>query len=242
MVESRLQAQPVGPVTAGSMGSIELLGRAIHRVRNLLMSVRGYAELISMAESADPDHRRWATRIVEQVDRLEALQARVDGAMREEPQSGVHSMAMIARSAVQRSEQRLKDQASEVEVIVEVVEDLIVEADGEDLAEAIAALLDNAREAAVENGSAPVELSLRSEADGGWVLQVTDSGPGLQASDRTRLGEAFFTRKAGHLGLGLFLSQTLLERHGMQLELDRSNNDRTVASIRERRMPAGGIR
>ena len=96
MVDPRLQPQVSEPVPAGS---VELLGRAIHRVRNLIMSVRGYAELIAMSHLGDPDHRRWAARIVEQVDRLEALQSRVDGALREYPEIVTQHTLMRAAAA-----------------------------------------------------------------------------------------------------------------------------------------------
>jgi signal transduction histidine kinase len=240
MVESRLQPQ-LGSQTP--MGSVELLGRAIHRVRNLLMSVRGFAELIAISTVGDPEHRRWAARIVDQVDRLEALQSRVDGALRVAAEPGYHSMAMVARAAAERSRARLQGDAAEISVEVRVVEDLLVQVDGEDLAEAVSALIDNAREAAAESGSAePVEIRLGPDTDQDWALQIRDRGRGLAPEDQTRLGEAFFTRKAGHLGLGLFLSHALLDRHAMQLDIDTSGRDGTVATIRERRMPAGGNR
>lgn len=240
MVESRLQPRTSQAVP---VGSVELLGRAIHRVRNLMMSVRGYAELISLSSDGDDDHRRWAGRIVDQVDHLEALQSRVDGALRESPELDYHSMAMIARAAVERSRLRCSGPGAEVGVRVRVHEDLVVEADGEDLAEAIAALVDNAREAAAEcPDPVPVELRLTSDKSGGWRLEITDRGPGCRAEDEARLGEPFFTRKAGHLGLGVFLSRSLLDRHGMQVEFDRASRGGTVATIRERRRPAGGTR
>ena len=238
MVESRLQPRASQPVPAGS---VELLGRAIHRVRNLMMSVRGYAELIAISSVGDDDHRRWAGRIVEQVDRLEALQSRVDGALRESPELASHSLAMIARAAVERSSYRMGGEAAEIGVRVKVSEDVVLEADGEDLAEAIAALIDNAREASADSGS-DVELWLGTEGTDSWTLKVVDTGPGCPDRDRTRLGEPFFTRKAGHLGLGLFLSRSLLDRHGMQLDFEVASGGGTVATIRERRRTAGGTR
>jgi signal transduction histidine kinase len=240
MVESRLQPQLGNRTPAGS---VELLGRAIHRVRNLLMSVRGFAELIAISSVGDPEHRRWAGRIVEQVDRLESLQSRVDGALRVAAEPGYHSMAMIARAAVERSRSRIQGPAAEIPVEVRVVEDLVVRVDGEDLAEAVAAVIDNAREATANSGSTdPVEVQLSSDTDQEWALHIRDRGQGLAPEDQSRLGEAFFTRKAGHLGLGIFLSQALLDRHGMQLDIEASGRGGTVARIRERRMPAGGNR
>jgi len=240
MVESRLQPQVSQPVP---VGSVELLGRAIHRVRNLMMSVRGYAELIAMSSVGDEDHRRWARRIVEQVDRLEALQSRVDGALRESPELGSHSLALVARAALDRSTQRLTEGAARIGVRLVLGTDRVIETDGEDLAEAIAILLDNAREATADTDpSGEVELRLGTDEAGDWCLQVADLGPGCGEDDLARLGEPFFTRKAGHLGLGLFLSRSLLDRHGMQLDFEVARGGGTVATIRERRTSAGGTR
>jgi signal transduction histidine kinase len=240
MVESRLQPRVSQPVPEGS---VELLGRAIHRVRNLMMSVRGYAELIALSSDGDDDHRRWAGRIVEQVDRLEALQSRVDGALRESPELGQHSMAVITRAAIERSERRVAEGARPVEVHLHVQEDLVVNVDGEDIAEAVAALIDNAREAAAEcTEPSGVEITLGCDPGDAWQLQIIDRGSGCGARDQSRLGEPFFTRKSGHLGLGLFLSRSLLDRHGMQLDFGPASDGGTVATIRERRRPAGGTR
>ena len=127
MAESRLQPRVSQPVPEGS---VELLGRAIHRVRNLMMSVRGYAELIALSSDGDDDHRRWARRIVDQVDHLEALQSRVDGALRESPELGYHSMQVITRAAIERSERR-RAGGPDVSVRIRVDEDFVVEVDGE---------------------------------------------------------------------------------------------------------------
>jgi signal transduction histidine kinase len=208
-----------------------------------MMSVRGYAELIAMSSVGDDDHRRWAGRIVEQVDRLEALHSRVDGALRESPELSQHSMAMIARAAIERSSHRMSGDAAAIGVRIRVTEDFVLDVDGEDLAEAIAVLIDNAREASAESGEgSDVELRLGAEGTDSWTLRVVDAGPGCTDRDRTRLGEPFFTRKAGHLGLGLFLSRSLLDRHGMQLDFEVASGGGTMATIRERRRTAGGTR
>ena len=240
MVESRLAPRATEPVP---VGSVELLGRAIHRVRNLLMSVRGYAELIAISNLGEEEHRRWAARIVEQVDRLETLQSRVDGALRVAPERGLHSLALVVRAAVERSNQRVSGPAREVAVDLRVDEDRVVLADGEDLAEAVAAVIDNAREAASEAAQAP-SVRVRLGADeGNWFLYVSDNGPGLAPNELARLGEAFHTRKAGHLGLGLFLSRSLLDRHGLQLDFAAATGGPgTMARIRERQAPSGGDR
>ena len=50
--------------------------------------------------------------------------------------------------------------------------------------------------------------------DGGAELQVIDSGPGLSEATRERLFRPFFTTKNDGNGLGLWISQGLVERYG----------------------------
>jgi two-component system, LuxR family, sensor kinase FixL len=49
------------------------------------------------------------------------------------------------------------------------------------------------------------------------VVQVRDAGIGIRATDRSRLFEAFYTTKPEGLGMGLSISNAILERHGGRL-------------------------
>jgi signal transduction histidine kinase len=48
---------------------------------------------------------------------------------------------------------------------------------------------------------------------------VSDSGPGINFRDRTRVFEAFFTRRPSGRGLGLYIARTNLEAAGFRIEL-----------------------
>jgi len=48
---------------------------------------------------------------------------------------------------------------------------------------------------------------------------VSDSGPGISKRDRTRIFEAFFTRRPSGRGLGLYIARTNLEAAGFKIEL-----------------------
>jgi signal transduction histidine kinase len=43
---------------------------------------------------------------------------------------------------------------------------------------------------------------------------VGDSGPGLAAGTERRLFEAFYTTKAGGMGMGLSIARSIVESHG----------------------------
>jgi signal transduction histidine kinase len=80
-------------------------------------------------------------------------------------------------------------------------------------------------------GAFPVE----NRASGGskWaIIQIIDSGSGIAAGTQAKIFDPFFTTKpAGEgSGLGLSISQTIVEKHGGKIELD-SRPGRTIFTV-----------
>lgn len=71
---------------------------------------------------------------------------------------------------------------------------------------------------AIEAGGGERSLVVRTERDGDSVrVSVRDSGIGLNEALRDRLFEPFFTTKSEGLGMGLSISQSIVESHGGRL-------------------------
>jgi signal transduction histidine kinase len=73
-----------------------------------------------------------------------------------------------------------------------------------------------------------VQVITRKEDDGGGGLTVRDSGPGLSLETLDHLFEPFFTTKAGGMGMGLSVSQSIIEAHGGRLWAE-PNHDQGAA-------------
>jgi signal transduction histidine kinase len=79
-------------------------------------------------------------------------------------------------------------------------------------------LILNAIEAMSGTTQGARELTIRTaHADGGVLVAVIDSGPGLLPADRERLFEPFYTTKAGGLGVGLSICRSIIDTHGGRL-------------------------
>jgi signal transduction histidine kinase len=98
--------------------------------------------------------------------------------------------------------------------------DVLVEADVDELALAIRALLENALEAA---GSARLEVS---SAGARLRVVVTDDGPGMSFEQAMR---PLFTTKPGRLGLGLNVAERIARRHSGSIVVDASERGARVA-------------
>nr|MBL8410202.1 cache domain-containing protein [Dechloromonas sp.] len=84
-------------------------------------------------------------------------------------------------------------------------------------------LLVNAIQAMPDGGVLRLAAEDWDEADMpvGLRIVVCDSGPGISDEDRRRLFQPFFTaRKANGNGLGLWVSQSLVERYGGRISVD----------------------
>ena len=73
---------------------------------------------------------------------------------------------------------------------------------------------------AVQFASGTVEVTVAWDGSGVLSVEVEDDGPGFAPSVLSRLGEPYVSTRAGrdgHMGLGLFIARTLLERTGAQV-------------------------
>ena len=83
------------------------------------------------------------------------------------------------------------------------------------LQQVILNLLRNAFDAMSSIEDRPRELVVRTETDGHDCVQlsVRDAGVGIDAQAMDRLFEAFYTTKAEGMGIGLFVSRSIIEAH-----------------------------
>jgi PAS domain S-box-containing protein len=92
------------------------------------------------------------------------------------------------------------------------------------LCQVVLNLLVNGLQAAAEQPPAARWVLVRTaEADGGGVeLTIEDSGKGIAESDLARVFEPFFTTKREGLGMGLSISQSIVQAHGGQIWVENS--------------------
>jgi PAS domain S-box-containing protein len=92
----------------------------------------------------------------------------------------------------------------------------LIQGDRVQLQQVMLNLIINAVQAMSEVGEDPRELriSTGTDASGNLLVGVRDSGPGLNPASVDRLFEAFYTTKAGGMGMGLSICRSIIEAHG----------------------------
>lgn len=91
-------------------------------------------------------------------------------------------------------------------------------------------LVRNAMDALVdrEPGNRWIAVTASQNAPGEIMVQVTDSGHGCEPEIADKLFEPFFTTKASGMGVGLGISQGIVEAHGGRLWLEETSSDGTT--------------
>jgi len=95
-----------------------------------------------------------------------------------------------------------------------------VQGDRVQLQQVVENLILNAVDAMSSAEKGARELSIRIERDrasGGVLVEVGDSGPGIDPANHERVFERFYTTKASGVGLGLSICRSIIDGHGGKL-------------------------
>jgi signal transduction histidine kinase len=206
----------------------EMISKMAHDLRSPLTSLKGFsgmlatkwdrfddAQKLEFVEAISFDAGRMA-RIVTQVIDLARLEAgRLELKQTRKP------VAEIARAA----ERTVAHVGGADRIEVDVPDDLIVHADPERLELVLSNLLENALEFSDEGA---IVLAARSE-DGSVVIEVRDSGPGIEAE---QVSEIFVGAPSeSGAGVGLYLGRGIIELHGGRLEVETAPGRGSVFTV-----------
>ncbi|KHA53605.1 sensor histidine kinase [Sulfitobacter geojensis] len=202
------------------------LGSAVskisHDLRNILTSAQLFTDRIEMSE--DPVVKRMAPKLVGSITRAVHLcESTLAFGKAEEPGPTL-TMALletVVEDAVEGEKLASGDHA--ISYAIDVPAGMMVRADAEQLYRVISNLVRNARQALASAGQGG-EISVQAdETDSAWIIEVTDTGPGLPAKAQEHLFTPFQggARKGGS-GLGLAIAAELVKGHGGQLVLSRT--------------------
>ena len=104
-------------------------------------------------------------------------------------------------------------------------------------------LLRNASDAMVDVNDRPRYLFIKTEREEGDCVRLTvrDAGIGLPPQSLNSLFDAFYTTKNGGMGIGLFVSRSIVERHQGRLWAEPNDGPGATFSFSIPRAPEGGI-
>ena len=203
----------------------EFIESAAHALRTPLAALRGYVDtlIVQTSRGKGPPLADWQDEAIEEIgyaaERLEALSTMLIDVTR--IRAGHLSLYFEAHdlvALVRRVVAQIRRGADRHIITVRTPADAVITPiDARRIEQTLRHLLDNAMKYSPAGGTIEVILRRRSQRNEA-VVEVRDHGVGLDPDQRARL----FTRFGGYAndagapgtGLGLYLSQYFVERHG----------------------------
>lgn len=208
------------------------LGSAVskisHDLRNILTSAQLFTDRIEMSE--DPIVKRMAPKLVGSITRAVHLcESTLAFGKAEEPGPTLTMvrLAELVEDVVEGEQLASGDHA--ISYVADVPIGLMVRADPEQLYRVISNLARNARQALMGAGKEGEITVQAREADNAWLIDISDTGPGLPLKAQEHLFTPFQggARKGGS-GLGLAIAAELIKGHGGQLTLAKTDENGTT--------------
>ena len=203
----------------------EFLATLAHELRNPLAPVRNAVQVLRLIGDANAK-TKWASEVIER--QVQVMSRLIDDLMDvgriNQGKIELHrqpvKLAAILHDAIETTRPLIDEYGHDLVVVMPETE-LVVDADATRLAQAFMNLLTNAAKYTDPGGRIRVEV----RADGGLVrATVSDSGIGIEPDRLTSVFEMFsqvetaLSRSRGGLGIGLSLTQRLIEMHGGRIE------------------------
>lgn len=200
----------------------DFVANVSHELKTPITTIKGFVETLRDAGSIEPEDReRFLAIILKQADRLNAIiedllsLSRIEqGAERDMIQTEPTPLLEVVEAAIHQVKAKAVEKHSVLSTSVEP--GLVARVNPRLIEQALVNLVDNA----IKYSEPGVTVSVTARARGrDVVVQVRDSGPGIEAEHLPRLFERFYrvdrgrSRKLGGTGLGLAIVKHIALAH-----------------------------
>ncbi|MBC8012682.1 MAG: HAMP domain-containing histidine kinase [Methyloceanibacter sp.] len=217
--------------TLSQKSRLAALGLAVSKVSHDLRNMLSSAQLLSdrLITVKDPTVQRLVPKLIASLDRAIRLCAHTldYGQAQETPPR--RKRFPLAPLIAEIGDSLGLPRPKLIDWTVEVEEDLVVDADRDQLYRVLSNLCRNAVQALESESESAGEILFTARREGAvTVIEVADTGPGVPEKARAHLFEAFqsVARKGGS-GLGLAIAQELVQAHGGQIALVKNEGGAT---------------
>lgn len=206
----------------------EMARQVAHEVKNPLTPMRMAAQLLLRARRegdarADAIAERLARTVLAQTEALDKIASdfRHFAGAPELHREAVAAAALLEQVRIACGS-LLED--GSLTIVIDLADgDAVVQADRREIGRVFFNLLQNAHQAGAR------QVGIRGRRDAGHLeLTVTDDGRGVPDEARAHLFEPYFTTRSSGTGLGLAICRRIVEAHGGEIQLVRSEPGQTV--------------
>ena len=213
------------------------LATVSHELRTPLSYVKGYSESIQNGLIEGERKDEAICLIAREANRMERLTNELMQLVQVESEGMVEMYPIVLAETLRDSVELVRAKADEKEmaILLEVDEELIVEADEEKMRQIFINLLENA----IRYSDRGTSILLKAVMEGrAAVIRVEDSGIGIPKEDLPRITERFYrvnkarSRADGGSGLGLSIVNQLVKQHQGTLHIESELEKGTMVTVR----------
>lgn len=196
----------------------EMAAGLAHEVRNPLMSIRGFAQLLQ-EDNISRSQKEYLEIIVRETERMNSLIEQLlyyarPVVNRIEPVD-VNAVAQNVRALLES-----QTKAKNIQIVTRLKNDLpLVSCDAEQLKQVLLNIVINAIQSIESNGRIRIS-SARTQDLQCVELKIEDNGQGIPAAHHERIFDPFFTTKEQGTGLGLSVAFRLMETWGGAIRVE----------------------
>jgi signal transduction histidine kinase len=213
----------------------DFISVAAHELRTPIQPILGLSEVLR-SRIENSEFNQILDIIIRNAKRLQRLTENVLGATRIESQTlKLNKIKFALTDLVSNILDEYKHKIEIKKINVELLynpadlEDTVIEADAERIAQVISNLLDNALKFTQEGGT--IFLNIQKENNNWIAFSVKDTGIGIDSEIAPHLFTKFTTKSREGMGLGLFISKAVIRAHGGRIWAE-NNIDGTGATFR----------
>ncbi|WP_077621871.1 ATP-binding protein [Sediminibacillus massiliensis] len=193
----------------------QLAAGVAHEIRNPLTSIKGFLQLLQAGIDRKQEYYKIMVEEIEKIETITSELLFISKPMTEARKLERLSDMLNDVILLLRSQAKL----SNIEIHLELEDDQYIFCDRSQIKQVFINLIKNAVEAMEDGGNIVVRSATRESV---CVIDIIDEGPGIPESILHKLKEPFFTTKKTGTGLGLMISNQIIEKHKGNLEILRN--------------------
>jgi PAS domain S-box-containing protein len=205
-----------------------LAGTMAHEINNPLEAVTNLLYLINRNSSLDDKTREYTRMAISEVDRIGHIARQALGFYREAAAPVDVNVSDLVGNIVQLYAAGAQNKAVHIETQLET--QATVPAFPGEMRQVFSNLIVNAVDAVPRGGVIKIKVKHARDWKSGALgirVMVSDNGPGIPPSARSHIFEPFFTTKGERgTGVGLWVSQGVVEKHGGNIRMKSSTGAR----------------
>lgn len=244
-LKSRLAESAAETTRHEKLASIGVLATGVaHEIRNPLTAIKFRLFSLKKSLGVDLSTNEDFVTIRSEIDRLELLVKNfLEFARPTEPQFVQISATDLLHDVKQLLDPEMRKK--ELQISVDSVEGLDFRADRQQLRQVLINLAQNAGDSTPPSGTITLRAHSGVATFGARrrpaiLLDVVDTGAGIDPEVQKRLFEPFFSTKEGGTGLGLAIASRIVEQHGGSLQFSTRKNQGSTFTIVLPQEPATG--